>query len=71
MAFDGLKKALFSDENNGTNEDEFYSLSKKFEYYNYNLIYEITQNLFRSIVLTIVYYFVSDIRIMIAPYFLP
>ena len=29
MAFDGLKKALFSDESNGTNEDEFYSLSKK------------------------------------------
>ena len=29
MAFDGLKKALFSDENNGTSEDEFYSLSKK------------------------------------------
>lgn len=29
MAFDGLKKALFSDDNNGTNEDEFYSLSKK------------------------------------------
>jgi len=29
MAFDGLKKALFSDENNGASEDEFYSLSKK------------------------------------------
>ena len=29
MAFDGIKKALFSDESNGTNEDEFYSLSKK------------------------------------------
>ena len=29
MAFDGLKKALFSEENNGTNEDEFYSISKK------------------------------------------
>ena len=29
MAFDGLKKALFSDESNVSNEDEFYSLSKK------------------------------------------
>jgi len=29
MAFDGLKKALFSDDNNGAGEDEFYSLSKK------------------------------------------
>lgn len=30
MAFDGIKKALFSDDSNvGTNEDEFYSLSKK------------------------------------------
>lgn len=29
MAFDGLKKALFSDESNGASEDEFYSLSKK------------------------------------------
>ena len=29
MAFDGLKKALFSDDNNGASEDEFYSLSKK------------------------------------------
>ena len=29
MAFDGLKKALFSVENNDQNEDEFYSVSKK------------------------------------------
>lgn len=29
MAFDGLKKALFSDDSNINNEDEFYSLSKK------------------------------------------
>ena len=30
MAFEGLKKALFSDDNsNVSNEDEFYSLSKK------------------------------------------
>lgn len=28
--------------------NEFYKMSKKFEYTNYNLIYEITQNLFRS-----------------------
>ena len=30
MAFDGLKKALFAEDNsNATNEDEFYSISKK------------------------------------------
>ena len=29
MAFDGLKKALFSDDNRMNSEDEFYSLSKK------------------------------------------
>lgn len=44
---------------------EFYSLSKKFEYYNYNLVYEFTQNVFRSIVLVIVYCFINDVRIMI------
>ena len=29
---------------------EFFVMSKRFEYTNYNLIYEITQNLFRSVV---------------------
>ena len=29
MAFDGLKKALFSENSEGANEDEFYSVSKK------------------------------------------
>ena len=29
MAFEGLKKALFSDDNNAANEDDFYSISKK------------------------------------------
>lgn len=33
---------------------EFYVLSKKFEYSNYNLIYEITQNFFRSFVTLII-----------------
>lgn len=29
MAFDGLKKALFSENSEGNNEDDFYSISKK------------------------------------------
>ena len=46
-------------------QKEFYSLSKKFEYQNYNLVYEITQNLFRTITVAILYFFVNDLRIMI------
>ena len=44
---------------------EFYTLSKQFEYYNYNLMYEITQNLFRSILVFILYITNLDIRNMI------
>ena len=44
---------------------EFYTLSKQFEYYNYNLMYEITQNLFRSILVFILYVTNLDIRNMI------
>ncbi len=44
---------------------EFYTLSKQFEYYNYNLMYEITQNLFRSILVFILYITNFDIRNMI------
>ena len=39
----------------------FYTLSKKFEYYNYNLLYEFTQNLFRSIVVFLL--FISNFNI--------
>ena len=44
---------------------ELYSLSKKFEYNNYNLMYEIVCKIFRSIVLIISYFFVSDLKVMI------
>jgi hypothetical protein len=44
---------------------EFYTLSKKFEYSNYNLIYELIQNLFRSIIVLILYVFNMDLRTMI------
>ena len=44
---------------------EFYTLSKKFEYYNYNLIYEFVQNSFRSIVLFILFIFNFNLKIMI------
>ena len=44
---------------------EFYTLSKKFEYSNYNLIYELIQNSFRSIIVLILYVFNMDLRTMI------
>ncbi|MGN1338131.1 MAG: hypothetical protein ACI4WW_06630 [Candidatus Coprovivens sp.] len=43
----------------------FYTLSKKFEYYNYNYVYEFTQNLLRTLVLVICYFFINDIKKMI------
>ena len=44
---------------------ELYSLSKKFEYNNYNLMYETVCKIFRGIVLVICYFFISDLNIMI------
>ena len=44
---------------------EMYSLSKKFEYSNYNLVYELVLSIFRSIVLLICYLFIDDLKIMI------
>ena len=44
---------------------ELYSLSKKFEYNNYNLMYEIICKIFRAIVLMISYFFVTDLKVMI------
>ena len=43
----------------------FYVLSKEFEYNNYNLIYEITQNIFRSFVTLLLIISGIDIKIMI------
>ena len=44
---------------------EMYSLSKKFEYNNYNLMYEIVCKVFRAIVLVICYFFINDLKVMI------
>lgn len=44
---------------------EMYSLSKKFEYNNYNLMYEIVCKVFRAVVLVICYFFINDLKVMI------
>ena len=44
---------------------EMYSLSKKFDYSNYNLVYELVLSVFRSIILIICYFFVDDLKVMI------
>ena len=44
---------------------EFYTLSKKFEYYNYNLIYEIIQNAFRTLAVMILLIFDLNLKTMI------
>lgn len=44
---------------------ELYTLSKKFEYNNYNLMYEILCKLFRFFVLLICYIFVDNLKVMI------
>lgn len=46
-------------------QKEFYLLSKNFEYNNYNLMYEIIQNSFRTIIMVILYFFINDLRFMI------
>lgn len=46
-------------------QKEFYSLSKKFEYQNYNLVYELTQNIFRTLTVLILYLFFNDLKTMI------
>lgn len=43
----------------------FYTLSKKFDYYNYNYAYEFVQNLLRTSVLIICYFFIKDLKVMI------
>lgn len=46
-------------------QKEFYSLSKKFEYQNYNLVYELTQNIFRTLTVLILYLFFNNLKTMI------
>ncbi len=44
---------------------EFYLLSKKFDYSNYNLVYEIVLGVFRSFILLISFLFINDLKVMI------
>lgn len=44
---------------------EFYSLSKKFEYTNYNLVYELVLSIFRTFILLVCFVFIKDLKIMI------
>ena len=44
---------------------ELLILSKNYEFHNFNLLYECTQNLFRIITVGILYFFVSDVKVMI------
>ena len=48
-----------------SSQKEFYSLSKKFEYQSYNCVYEITQNLFRTIMVGFLFFFIDDLKVMI------
>ena len=44
---------------------EYLVMSKKYEYYNYNMLYEIVQNAFRVILTLVLFLFVNDLKIMI------
>ena len=59
--FDGVAQKLLE----LSIQKEFYLQSKKFEYYNFNLVYEFLLNLFRVIVVGVIYFFVFDIKNMV------
>ena len=44
---------------------EYLTMSKKYEYYNYNMLYEIVQNVFRTLLTLILFVFIDDLKIMI------
>jgi len=44
---------------------ELLILSKNYEFHNFNLLYECTQNIFRIITVAILFFFISDVKIMI------
>lgn len=48
-----------------SNSKEFYTLSKKFEYHNYNLVYELIQNTSRSVVTLALIIFDFKLKTMI------
>ena len=58
---EGLTSKLYEQSFN----KEFLILSKKFEYHNYNLVYEIVQSITRLIIVSILYFFIGDVKIMI------
>lgn len=58
-------EGIFSKMNEISINKEFYKLSKKFEYENYNLMYNILETSFRAVVTLILLLFIKDIKIMI------
>jgi len=46
-------------------QKEFYTLSKKFDYQNYNLLYEVVLNFLRTVIVLILYLFFNDLKTMI------
>lgn len=44
---------------------ELLILSKSYEFHNFNLLYECTQNIFRIITVAILFFFVSDVKVML------
>lgn len=45
-------------------QKEFYALSRKFEYHSYNCVYDLNQNIFRTIV-TLIMILIGDLKMMI------
>ena len=44
---------------------ELLLLSKNYEFHNFNLLYECTQNIFRIVTVAILFFFISDVKIML------
>ncbi|MBQ6860180.1 MAG: MFS transporter [Clostridia bacterium] len=65
LAFVSFIEGIFTKMYEISIQKEFFELSKNFDYQNYNSVYEITQNLFRTIVVALLYLFINDLRIMI------
>ena len=49
---------------------EYVMLSKNFEYFNYNYMFEITQNVGRALVVLLLYVFFKDIKTMLINFLL-
>ena len=59
--FDGILQKMYE----LSIQKEFYIQSKKFEYYNFNLVYEFLLNGFRLLVVLFIYLFVNDLKVMV------